>query len=270
MIKSFKAASLHLGSLANAVVDVDDLTPPGTIVVSVIGSAESEQAVNVRSEDGVLYVSGPESSGTVISSGGGVNVVSGNARVGTMVGQISGGMVQIGGSGIVIAGGSGEVIVNGRRINLDDMPQAPAPARVKVTVRTGTPVTITDTTTGNYRVGSTRGPLRVTGSATTVEAGSVGAARIRLQGTGDVHISEVTGPRLDVSVSGTGSVVVKGGQVDEMTARVSGTGSIAFNGTVDGPAELEVSGVGGIAVHRVTGPVDRYTSGIGRITVRHR
>ncbi|GAA2352323.1 hypothetical protein Cme02nite_26120 [Catellatospora methionotrophica] len=270
MIDTYRAASLHLANLGNAVVVVDDLTPPGKIVVSVIGSAESEQAVTVRVDGDELHVSGPYNTGTVVTSGGGVNIVSGNASVGTMVGQISGGMVQIGSSGIVIAGGTGEVIVNGRRINLDDIPQAPAPARVKVTVRTGTPVTITDTTIGNYRIGSTRGPLTVSGSMTTVEGGSVGATRLRVKGNGDVRIDEVTGPRLAVTVSGTGSVVVKGGQVEEMTARVSGTGGVAFNGTVNGPAELEVSGVGGIAVHRVTGPIDRYTSGIGRITVRHR
>ncbi|WP_166383033.1 GIN domain-containing protein [Catellatospora methionotrophica] len=266
MIETFQAASLHLANLANSVVDVDDTLSPGTAVVSVIGSAESERAVTVGVDGGVLYVAGPES-GTVIAAGGGVNIVSGNARVGTMVGQVSGGMVQIGGSGIVISGGSGEVIVNGRRINLDDMPQAPAPARVRVTVRTGTPVTIADTTIGSYRVGSTHGPLRVTGSATTVEAGSVGATRIRVQGTGNVHITEVTGPRLSVSVSGTGCVVIDGGQVDDMAARVSGTGNLGFGGIVDGPAELEVSGVGHIAVNRVTGSVDRHTSGLGRITI---
>lgn len=270
MTQIYQATSLHLADLAGAVVDVDDTLTPGTIGVQITGPAESAAAVQVRTEAGELYVSAPAGSGTtIITAGRGVNIVSGTANVGMVIGNVRGSMVQIG-NGMVIAGGAGEVIVNGRRINLDDMPEAPAPARVHITVPADTPVTIADTAIGSYRIGSTRGALRVTGSSTTVQAGSVGSTRIRVQGTGDITIAEVTGHRLDLGVSGTGRVNVNGGQVDTMTARVSGTGHIDFGGTVNGDAELEVSGMGGISVHRVTGHADRYVSGMGRINVRNR
>lgn len=264
------AASLHLADLIDATVDIDDTLEPGTIGVQISGPGESASAVQVRTEAGELHVSGPLGKGTtVISNGGGMSVISGSARVTTVIGGLHGNSISFG-NGVVIGGGSGDIIVNGRRINLDDMPPAPAPARVRLSVRTGTPVTVNDTAIGSYRIGSTCGDLRVNGSSTTVRAGSVASARIRVRGNGDITIAEVAGSRLDVSVSGTGTVNVGRGQVQQMAARVSGAGGVEFGGVVNGDAELEVSGVGGISVHRVTGSVDRNVSGLGRINVRNR
>lgn len=268
-MRIFTAEYLHLADLVGATVDVDDTLAPGTIGVSITGPAESTDEVRVRTEMSELHVSGPAGNGSAVISGGGVSIVSGNASVGMVIGSVHGGMVSFG-NNTVIGSGSGNIVINGRRINLDDLPPAPAPARVRVAVRTGTPVTITDTAIGSYRIGSTHGDLRITGSSTNVQAGSVASTRIRANGTGDVTIAEVTGDRLDVRVSGLGSVSIDGGQVRQMAAKVSGNGSVEFGGTVSEFADLEISGVGGIGVHRVTGSVDRSVSGLGRINVRNR
>ncbi|HWD67683.1 MAG TPA: DUF2807 domain-containing protein [Caulobacteraceae bacterium] len=138
---------------------------------------------------------------------------------------------------------------------------------------------------GDWTVANVAGPIRVrmAGSG-DVHVGAAGSAEVHISGSSDVFLRDVrdgldtsssgsgdlrvislNGP-LHVHIAGSGNVLAATGQVTDMTVGVAGSGDVKFGGVAQ-RLDASVVGSGDVRVGRVTGPVTRHIAGSGSVTV---
>lgn len=88
---------------------------------------------------------------------------------------------------------------------------------------------------------------------------------VSLSGVGDLHLHEVRGDTLKLTISGVGSVEADG-QVKDLEVRVSGVGDADLQDLVAENVVVRVSGTGSAEVH-ADKKVDAKVSGVGGIEV---
>ena len=88
---------------------------------------------------------------------------------------------------------------------------------------------------------------------------------VDVSGVGDLEVTGVAGPKMDVSLSGVGEVKMSG-SVDELDVSVSGVGGAKLTELVAKNAKVSVSGVGGAQIH-ASESVNASASGVGGVKV---
>jgi hypothetical protein len=146
-------------------------------------------------------------------------------------------------------------------------------------------VDLTNQGCGNWTIANVRGRLRLdqagagesrTGSAASADLSVAGSGRIVARslaegmtavssGSGDITVSEVSGP-VDVRIAGTGDVTVAAGEVTHLEASIAGSGNIRMDGSAES-LTASVTGSGDVVVAHVTGPVIRRMFGSGEVRV---
>jgi hypothetical protein len=138
---------------------------------------------------------------------------------------------------------------------------------------------------GDWTVGNTEGPMRVSqaGSGDT-RAGSAASAKVRvagsgnttvgdihgplevdIAGSGDVTVASIAGP-LDVHIAGSGDVKVAGGKATTMAVHMAGSGNVDFRGTAE-TLRARIAGSGDVRAKAVTGSVSKTVMGSGGVTI---
>ncbi|MBQ1540753.1 hypothetical protein C5708_03820 [Caulobacter sp. CCUG 60055] len=137
---------------------------------------------------------------------------------------------------------------------------------------------------GDWTLGNVRGRLRVSqaGSGDT-QAGSAGEVDLRVAGSGDISVREVSGP-VNVNIAGSGDVAVAsassaatvsiagsgdakiGGHVTDARVRVAGSGGTWFNGQVDN-LDVSIAGSGDVRVAQLRGALKQSVVGSGEVRI---
>ena len=146
-------------------------------------------------------------------------------------------------------------------------------------------VTLGNAGCGDWTVGNVEGALRISqaGSRDT-RAGSAGATKIHvagsgdtimndvhggldvdIAGSGDVTAASVAGP-LEVRVAGSGDVKVASGHATTMGVTVAGSGDVSFGGVAD-TLRARLFGSGDVRARQVTGSVSKTIMGSGGVTI---
>lgn len=176
----------------------------------------------------------------------GVNIFSGSDSI-TISGSVRGSHV--------IMGGPKRIIMSSNE---------GSSTKVTVTVPKGTGLSILDID-GNATIGDTEGPVQASTKGGGFTIGKVCDATLSVQGSGDIHVAEVTGD-LSMSIQGSGDIRVKNGEVRNLAANVMGSGNARFGGNAMN-ASLSVMGSGDINIHRVTNRPRMSSMGSGDINV---
>ncbi len=116
---------------------------------------------------------------------------------------------------------------------------------------------------GDATIGDTMGNLDFSANATKSKIGKLKSAKIELDGSGQVDMSQVTGP-LNIEIDGSGRV--NAGDVQSVHAELNGSGD-AVLGAVHGPLHLEVAGSGNLTATKVNGPVKIEIAGAGSVKI---
>ncbi len=106
---------------------------------------------------------------------------------------------------------------------------------------------------GNY---STKNPLIVTLSASTLQAASVA-------GSGDLALHNVGGSEFDISIAGSGDIKADG-SIGKLSARIAGSGDLELYGLKATDAKVSISGSGDASVF-VTGTLNASITGSGDV-----
>jgi hypothetical protein len=122
--------------------------------------------------------------------------------------------------------------------------------------------TITEVAGGTLVV-SQKQNLRNTGKL-TVRLVSPSISKVELLGAGNVTITDVDVPSLDVLLTGAGSVSLAG-TADEVKLSISGTGNVDAKGLKSETATVSLSGAGNVDVF-ASSEVDLTLTGVGNIT----
>jgi hypothetical protein len=69
-------------------------------------------------------------------------------------------------------------------------------------------------------------------------------------GSGDLHVSGLTAPRLEASLRGSGDLKLEGAQLGSFSVRIEGSGDVAVDGKAD-EAKFSIDGSGDIAADRL-------------------
>ncbi len=116
---------------------------------------------------------------------------------------------------------------------------------------------------GDATIGDTMGALDFTANATKSKVGKLKSAKIELDGSGQVDMSQVAGPlRLEIDGSGR----VNAGDVESVHAELNGSGDASI-GSVHGPLNLDIAGSGSLTATKVVGPVDIDIAGAGSVKI---
>ena len=116
---------------------------------------------------------------------------------------------------------------------------------------------------GDATIGDTMGNLDFSANATKSKIGKMKSAKIELDGSGQVDMTQVMGP-LKIEIDGSGRV--NAGDVQSVHAELNGSGD-AVLGAVQGPLHLEVAGSGNLTATKVTGPVHIEIAGAGSVKI---
>jgi hypothetical protein len=116
---------------------------------------------------------------------------------------------------------------------------------------------------GDATIGDTMGNLSFSANATKSKIGKVKTAKIELDGSGQVDMTQVLGS-LGIEIDGSGRV--NAGDVQSVHAELNGSGD-AVLGAVHGPLHLEVAGSGNLTATKVTGPVRIEIAGAGSVKI---
>lgn len=177
--------------------------------------------------------------------------------------------------------------------------------RVTIAVPPGFPVTLTENSSGNVLIGDIDGQLiatlngdgdlragrtaelvvtvggsgdaafgAVAGSARIESSGSgdvrirsiAGTLQSRQSGSGDLAIGEVHAAEATIAIDGNGDALIGTGNIDKLAANLTSDGSLNVQATV-GNADLRASGGGDIRLGRVTGTVQKDSSGGSDIVI---
>jgi len=131
-----------------------------------------------------------------------------------------------------------------------------------VVVPRGSDVSVDDFV-GDAVIGDTMGALDFTANATKTKVGKLKSAKIELDGSGQVDMSQVAGPlRLEIDGSGR----VNAGDVQSVHAELNGSGDASI-GSVHGPLKLDIAGSGSLTATKVVGPVDIDIAGAGSVKI---
>jgi hypothetical protein len=133
---------------------------------------------------------------------------------------------------------------------------------LRLTVPRGSDVAVEDFI-GNAAIGDTMGNLDFSANATKSRIGKVKNAKVELEGSGQVDLSQVMGP-LNIEIDGSGKV--NAGDVQSVHAELNGSGDAAI-GQIHGPLHLEVAGSGSLTATKVTGPVHIEIAGAGSVKI---
>ncbi|NLG78905.1 MAG: hypothetical protein GX492_03615 [Firmicutes bacterium] len=159
----------------------------------------------------------------------------------------------------------GSVFVNGRRVKGD-------PIEGKFNLRlppTGPSVYVQNTGRGHGQIRLPVGLLDVEiDGCFELEAVAVRDLEVRITGSGDVRVQEVT-KSCKAEISGSGSVKISSGELPEADLRVSGSGDIEADITVQ-RARLVLQGSGSIKVGHVIEESLEVHCGSGTVTVHKR
>lgn len=85
----------------------------------------------------------------------------------------------------------------------------------------------------------------------------------KVSGAGDIHVANMIGDRLDMSISGAGTVTANG-HVNHLSASISGAGTAELDKLYAGYADVDISGAGSADVF-ATESVDAKISGAGSV-----
>jgi hypothetical protein len=116
---------------------------------------------------------------------------------------------------------------------------------------------------GDAVIGDTMGNLRFAANATKTKVGKVKDARIELEGSGQVDMSQVLGA-LNIEIDGSGRV--NAGDVQSVHAELNGSGDASI-GTIRGPLHLEIAGSGSLTATKLTGPLKVEIAGAGAVKI---
>lgn len=133
---------------------------------------------------------------------------------------------------------------------------------LRLTVPRGSDVAVEDFI-GNAAIGDTMGNLNFSANATKSKIGKVKDAKIELEGSGQVDMSQVFGA-LNIEIDGSGKV--NAGDVKSVHAELNGSGDAAI-GSINGPLHLEIAGSGSLTATKVTGPVKIEIAGAGSVKI---
>ncbi len=231
-----------------------------------------------------------------------VEVISANPRLPLEVRTLGGRTIVSGRLGQRIRGchGSGEAVSvhvrNVGEVSWRDMPQVVIRTPVDVDVDAGgavwgsvgraDSVRLGNAGCGDWTVANVAGKMAISqaGSGAT-RAGSAGAAKIRVAGSGDTVIGEVRGP-LEVDIAGSGDVTaasvngpfkihaagsgdvrVAGGHAGAMGVTLAGSGNVDFGGDADS-LKATIAGSGDVRVRAVKGAVSKFVMGSGKVLIR--
>lgn len=252
--KSFQAKAVDIRDVSNAAINVQPYDG-SEVVVTLEGTAEALKAIKLNQQGDDVVIEGESSNG-----GGGMTIISGGGNSSVRIDNIRAGNISIGG-GTVIRGGN---VISGNNIVVKGSSSEP---EAKITVKVPRKTTVR--LSGDYAeatVGDTEGAVNVNANGVgPTNIGSVGNARLKVSGTGNINVRRVSGS-LKVTVTGTASVRVNDGEISELEANVSGVGSAHLNVSAD-EADLNLSGVGNIYVKNVKARPIRHQSGMGSIQV---
>ncbi len=131
-----------------------------------------------------------------------------------------------------------------------------------LTVPRGSDVAVEDFI-GDATIGDTMGNLNFGANATKSKVGKVKSAKIELDGSGQVDMSQVLGP-LTIEVEGSGRV--NAGDVQSVHAELNGSGDASI-GAIQGPLHLEIAGSGNLTATKVNGPVHIEIAGAGSVKI---
>lgn len=133
---------------------------------------------------------------------------------------------------------------------------------LRLSVPRGSDVAVEDFI-GNAAIGDTMGNLSFSANATKSKIGKVKDAKIELEGSGQVDMSQVFGA-LNIEIDGSGKV--NAGDVKSVHAELNGSGDAAI-GSINGPLHLEIAGSGSLTATKVTGPVKIEIAGAGSVKI---
>ncbi|GAB4050204.1 hypothetical protein [Catellatospora paridis] len=183
MTQIYQARSLHLANLVDATVEIDDSLSPDTIRVSITGPADSIEVHTARGE--LVITTRPAA--RAAGPGTGINVASGNARVGVQLGSIHGGVINFGSGRVSVDGVSiGDPVAAGQS-------SADEPAAVTVAVSAGTPVSVQGGAAGRYRIGDTGTEVDVYGRSGSFTV--TGSCDLTVDGAGRINVNSRAGLR---------------------------------------------------------------------------
>jgi Putative auto-transporter adhesin, head GIN domain len=127
-------------------------------------------------------------------------------------------------------------------------------------------LTISQAGSGTTRAGTSgAAKLRIAGSGDTTAGAVRGGLDVNVAGSGDVRVASVSGP-LDIHVAGSGNVTVAEGRATRMTVAVAGSGDVEFGGSADS-LKARVAGSGDIRAKAVTGEISKAVVGSGNIII---
>ncbi|WP_309606016.1 GIN domain-containing protein [Phenylobacterium sp.] len=139
---------------------------------------------------------------------------------------------------------------------------------------------------GDWTVANVGGKMAISqaGSGAT-RAGSAGAAKIRVAGSGNTVIGDVRGP-LEIDIAGSGDVTaasvngafkvhaagsgdvrVAAGHAAAMAVTLAGSGNVDFGGDADS-LKATIAGSGDVRVRAVKGAVSKFVMGSGKVLIR--
>jgi hypothetical protein len=133
---------------------------------------------------------------------------------------------------------------------------------LRLAVPRGTDVAVEDFI-GNATIGDTMGNLSFSANATKSKIGKVKDAKIELEGSGQVDMSQVFGA-LNIEIDGSGKV--NAGDAKSVHAELNGSGDAAV-GSINGPLHLEIAGSGSLTATKVNGPVKIEIAGAGSVKI---
>jgi hypothetical protein len=155
-----------------------------------------------------------------------------------------------------------------------------------IKVPPATPIDLSETGSGDYRIGAVGGPLKLDLSGTgDVEAAQATNLDVRISGSNDVKIDRLDGtgwiyiagsgdvtidhaamPSLAVELRGSGDLSIDKATIETLTASTVSSGDIRVGGTVK-DATLTATGSGDITLTKATGQVQRHAAGSGEIHI---
>ena len=89
-------------------------------------------------------------------------------------------------------------------------------------------------------------------------------AKLRVNGSGKIHMKALNAEDLEVRVNGSGAIEADNGSADHESLRISGSGNIYLQPVIAKRASTETSGSGNIRLH-VTDELDVKISGSGDV-----
>jgi hypothetical protein len=235
-------------------------TDSGSVQVEVSGSDRFIEKCRVTQHGNTIKIDAEEED----LGGSSTTIING------VVMQSSGGsVISVGGAGgMTVVSGSGSVVINGKRINLDTLDDAPSEPKPVITIYTPLAVfecNLSGVSSLNSTAVLANVFLQCKGHC---EASllSVESLDVNISGSGRVN-AELKGGELATQISGSGQLHASG-EWSKANVQISGSGQVYTNGVCNGDYRASVSGSGYVSHQgEVKGRIRENVSGSGRIDI---